>query len=63
VKPAVKKQKFRFQHQLLSLDSTVVPVCVEMFEWAKYVRTKGAVKLHMVLDNPGSATAVCRHQR
>jgi|SRR5580704_3587250 hypothetical protein len=48
-----KKQKFRFQHQLLSLDSTVIPVCVEMFEWAKYVRTKGAVKLHMVLDNQG----------
>jgi Transposase DDE domain/Domain of unknown function (DUF4372) len=48
-----KKRKFRFHHQLLSLDSTVIPVCVEMFEWAKYVRTKGAVKLHMVLDNQG----------
>jgi hypothetical protein len=22
-----------------------------MFEWAKYVRTKGAAKLHLVLDN------------
>lgn len=48
-----KKRKFRFKHQLLSLDSTVIPVCVEMFEWATYVRTKGAVKLHLVLDNQG----------
>lgn len=46
-----QKRKFRFRHPLLTLDSTVIPVCVSMFEWASYVKTKGAVKLHMVLDN------------
>jgi len=46
-----RKRKFRFKHPLLSLDSTVIPVAVEMFDWAQYVRTKGAVKLHLVLDN------------
>lgn len=46
-----KQRKFRFQHRLLTLDSTVIPVCVEMFEWARYVKTKGAVKVHTVLDN------------
>ena len=46
-----KKRKFRFKHPLLSLDATVIPVCVAMFEWASYVKTKGAVKLHLVLDN------------
>jgi diacylglycerol kinase len=46
-----KQRKFRFKHPLLSLDSTVIPVCVEMFEWATYTRTKGAVKVHTVLDN------------
>jgi diacylglycerol kinase len=46
-----KKRKFRFRHPLLTLDATVIPVCVSMFEWAKYVKTKGAVKMHMVLDN------------
>ena len=45
-----KKRKFRFKHPLLTLDATVIPVCVSMFEWASYVKTKGAVKLHMVLD-------------
>ena len=46
-----KKRRFRFKHPLLTLDATVIPVCVSMFEWASYVRTKGAVKLHLVLDN------------
>lgn len=46
-----QKARFRFKHPLLSLDSTTIPLCLSMFEWAKYVRTKGAVKLHLVLDN------------
>jgi hypothetical protein len=46
-----KQRKFRFQHPLLSLDSTVIPLCASMFDWAKYVKTKGAVKVHTVLDN------------
>lgn len=48
-----QKARFRFKHPLLSLDSTTIPLCLSMFEWAKYVRTKGAVKLHLVLDNQG----------
>lgn len=46
-----KQRRFRFHHPLLSLDSTVIPVCASMFDWAKYVKTKGAVKVHTVLDN------------
>lgn len=46
-----KQRKFCFRHPLLSLDSTVIPVCASMFDWAKYVKTKGAVKVHAVLDN------------
>jgi hypothetical protein len=48
-----KKARFRFKHPVMSLDSTTIPLCLSMFEWAKYVRTKGAVKLHLVLDNHG----------
>ena len=51
VEASEKKRKFRFKHPLLTLDATVIPVCVSMFEWASYVKTKGAVKLHLVLDN------------
>lgn len=50
---ASTKRTFRFRHKLLSLDSTVIPLCLSMFDWAKYKRAKGAVKLHMVLDHDG----------
>jgi hypothetical protein len=50
---ASHKRKFRFKHKLLSLDSTVVPLCLSVFDWAQYKRTKGAVKLHLVLDHDG----------
>jgi hypothetical protein len=49
----VLKRKFRFKHKLLSLDSTVIPLCLSVFDWAHYKRAKGAVKLHMVLDHDG----------
>ena len=47
------KKKFRFKHKLLSLDSTMVPVCMSLFDWALYRRSKGAVKLHLILDHDG----------
>jgi hypothetical protein len=46
-----KRRKFRFRHPVVSLDSTVIPLCLSIFDWASYTRTKGAVKLHTVLDN------------
>ena len=47
------KRSFRFKHKLLSLDSSVIPLCLSAFDWAHYKRAKGAVKLHMVLDHDG----------
>lgn len=47
------KTKFRFKNRLLSIDSTHVSLCSEMFSWAKYSRQKGAVKLHFTLDHAG----------
>jgi hypothetical protein len=46
-------KKFRFKNQLLTLDATMVDLCVELFPWATYKRTKGAVKLHFTLDHEG----------
>jgi hypothetical protein len=48
-----RSRKFRFRHKLLSLDSTVIPLCLSAFDWARYKRAKGAVKLHLVLDHDG----------
>jgi hypothetical protein len=52
-KVASRKRKFRFKNKLVSLDSTVIDLCVSMYDWAKFQRTKGAVKLHLVLDHDG----------
>lgn len=44
---------FRFKHKLLSLDTTVIDLCAELFPWATFRRQKGAVKLHFTLDHDG----------
>ena len=46
-----RKPKFRFKNKLLSLDSTTITLCLEMFPWAKFRRAKGGVKAHVVLDH------------
>lgn len=48
-----KKTKFRFKNPLLSIDSTHIGLCSEMFPWASYSRQKGALKLHFTLDHAG----------
>ncbi|HEY0725719.1 MAG TPA: IS4 family transposase [Pyrinomonadaceae bacterium] len=47
------RKKFRFKNKLLSLDATVIELCASMFDWAKFRQTKGAVKLHLLLDHDG----------
>jgi IS4 transposase len=38
---------------LLSIDGTLIDLCATMFDWAKYQQSKGAAKLHLVLDHDG----------
>ena len=40
-----KKRRFRFNHRLLTLDSTTLVLCVSMFPWAHYQQRKGAAKI------------------
>ena len=47
------KKKFRFKNKLFSLDATLIELCVSLFDWATYRTTKGAVKLHLLLDHDG----------
>lgn len=47
------KHKFRFKNKLVSLDSTVIDLCLAMFDWARFKRAKGAIKLHLLLDHDG----------
>ena len=47
------RHKFTFKKKLYSLDATTIELCVKAFPWAKYRQTKGAVKLHLLLDHDG----------
>lgn len=47
------RHRFRFKNKLLTLDSTVLELCASMFDWARFRRTKGAAKLHLLLDHDG----------
>jgi hypothetical protein len=47
------KKKFRFKNKLMGLDSTIIDLSVTLFDWAKFRRTKGAIKLHLLLDHDG----------
>ena len=46
-------RRFRFRHPLILLDATLIHLCAALFDWATYQRTKGAVKLHLLLDHQG----------
>src|SRR5258707_5060116 len=37
----------------MSLDGSIIDLSVSMFDWAKFRRTKGAIKLHLLLDHDG----------
>lgn len=47
------KVQLRFKNPLLSLDASVIELCAEVFDWAKFRRTKGAAKLHLLLNHRG----------
>jgi hypothetical protein len=47
------RKKFRFKNKLLSLDASVIDLCAGLYDWARFGRTKGGVKLHLLLDHDG----------
>jgi hypothetical protein len=41
-------------HELYALDSTTIDLCLSLFPWARFRRTKAAIKLHTLLNLRGS---------
>ena len=51
---AFKRSKFTdIAKKILILDSTTISLCLSTFDWARYRESKGALKLHMLLDYDG----------
>lgn len=48
-----KQTRFRIKSKILLLDSTTISLCLNLFDWAKYRKRKGAIKLHTLLDYDG----------
>ena len=48
-----KQTRFRIKSKILLLDSTTISLCLSLFDWAKFRKKKGAVKLHTLLDYDG----------
>ena len=42
------------QHELYALDSTTIDFCLSVFAWARFRKTKAAIKLQTQLDLRGS---------
>lgn len=55
--PGFKQTKFRIKSKILLLDSSTITLCLSLFDWAKYKTTKGAIKLHTLLDFDGNMPA------
>ena len=45
--------QFRFKNPVRAFDSTTIDLCLELFPWAKFRQTKGAIKLHCQLELQG----------
>ena len=42
------------EHTVYALDATTIDLCLSLFPWAAFRKTKGAIKLHTLLDVRGS---------
>lgn len=47
------KHRFRFKNKLISMDASTIDLCLSVFPWATFRRSKGGIKLHVGLDHEG----------
>ena len=48
----------QIENAVYALDSTTIDLCLSMFPWAKFRQTKGAVKIHTLLDLRGNIPSI-----
>jgi hypothetical protein len=44
----------QLQETVYALDATIIDLCLSVFPWARFRKTKGGIKLHTLLDLKGS---------
>lgn len=48
------KYKLKLNRRLFVLDSTTIDLCLKLFPWARFRKTKGAIRLHTLMQIDGS---------
>jgi Transposase DDE domain/Domain of unknown function (DUF4372) len=48
------QHKFKFKNPLYSLDASTIKLCLNVFDWAKYRKRKGAIKIHTKFNHNGN---------
>jgi len=51
--PSLKRRKIharRLKRKIFIMDASIIPLCLSLFDWAKFRTKKGALKLHAVVD-------------
>lgn len=48
------KHRFKFKNPLYSMDSTIIKLCLNLYDWAKFTKRKGAIKIHVKLSHQGN---------
>jgi hypothetical protein len=50
----------QLQETVYALDATIIDLCLSVFPWAHFRKTKGGIKLHTLLDLKGSIPSFIR---
>ena len=50
---AAPGHKFRFKNDLYSFDATTIDLCLSLYDWAKFRKTKGGIKINVKLNHSG----------
>jgi len=43
-------KRFKFKNPLKAIDSTTISLCLSLFDWASFRKTKGGIKVHTMYD-------------
>lgn len=47
----IPEKKFSFKNDLYSVDASTINLCLSVFNWAKFRKRKGAIKIHPLLNH------------
>lgn len=48
---SIVDKRFKFKMPVKIIDSTTISLCLALFDWAKFRKTKGGIRLHVMYDS------------